>query len=98
MSDPGELAATVRETLVAVALRVPHHARFVAAVHRHELAPPLDGLQVQAVEATLGVALPADLRAFVTAVGSGGADPAYGWIPIARPAAAVGTAPATQTA
>lgn len=98
MSDHGELAASVRETLAAVAARDPRLVRFGAAAHRYELAPPLDGPQVQALETTLGVALPADLRAFVTAVGSGGAGPAYGWIPVARAAAAVVTGPATQTA
>lgn len=69
-----ELAATIREALAALAASDKKLARFGAAQHRYELAPPIDDPGD----------LPDDLRDFVTTVGSGGAGPGYGFLPIVR--------------
>jgi len=70
-----ELAATIREALAALAASDRKLARFGAAQHRYELAPPIDEAPAD---------LPDDVRDFVTTVGNGGAGPGYGVIPIAR--------------
>lgn len=89
-----ELADTVREALAAFAAADPGLKRFGAAQHRYVLAPPID---VAPVEDALG-RLPEDLRVFAREVGSGGAGPSYGWLPLARAAAAVIAPPAKLTA
>lgn len=81
-----ELASTVRETLARLADGDRALRRFGARAHRYELAAPSD--------AAPALALPDDVRAFVAGVGSGGAGPGYGWIPLARAAAAIVEAPA----
>lgn len=86
-----ELARTVRDALAALAASDRGRRRFGAAHHGYELAPPCP---VEPIEQALGGALPEDARAFVREVGSGGAGPGYGWIPIARAARHVVTAPA----
>jgi hypothetical protein len=70
-----ELAATIREALAALAASDRKLTRFGAAQHRYELAPPIESAPAE---------LPDDLRELVTTVGSGGAGPGYGFIPIAR--------------
>ncbi|MEO8705657.1 MAG: hypothetical protein ABI867_36840 [Kofleriaceae bacterium] len=84
MSD---FAATLREALGALAAGDPRCLRFGAAHHRYELAPPL----------TIAIAI-ADVRELATTVGSGGAGPYYGWIPIDRALASPIAAPANVTA
>ena len=81
-----ELATTVREALAA---RDPAYQRFGAAHHRYELAPPI---------ALASVELPDDLRTFVHDIGSGGAGPYYGWLPVDRAARHLIDAPAAVTA
>jgi hypothetical protein len=76
-----ELASTVRETLARLADGDRALRRFGARAHRYELAAPSD--------VAPAIALPDDLRAFVDGVGSGGAGPGYGWIPLARAAEAL---------
>ncbi len=49
--------------------------RFGAAHHRYVLAPPID-------ITTLDLELPQDVRELASRVGSGGAGPYYGWIPV----------------
>lgn len=83
-----ELASTVRETLARLADGDRAFRRFGARAHRYELAAP------STVEPALAGMLPDDLRAFVVDVGSGGAGPGYGWIPLARAAQAIVDAPA----
>ncbi len=68
--------------------------RFGAAHHRYELAPPLTITELTELETDLGAALPEDVRLFATEVGSGGAGPGYGWIPLPRAARHVISAPA----
>ena len=89
-----ELATTVREALAALAAADPGGKRFGAAHHRYVLAPPIE---VDALERELGP-LPEDLRVFARVIGSGGAGPAYGWIPLARAATSPLEAPASVTA
>ena len=84
-----ELATTVREALAALAASDPAYKRFGAAHHRYELAPPLELTSVD---------LPDDLRAFVRDIGSGGAGPYYGWLPVERAANHLIEAPAPVTA
>jgi hypothetical protein len=72
-----ELAATVRETLAALAAADPSCARFGAAHHRYHLRPP----------AAISCDDP-DLATFVSAIGSGGAGPYYGWLEVERALAA----------
>jgi len=72
-----ELATTIREALAALAAADPAVRRFGAAHHRYQLSPPV---------AEPPLALPDDLHAFVTTVGSGGAGPCYGWLPVERAA------------
>jgi hypothetical protein len=84
-----ELFATVREAVRALAGADPRLARFGAARHRYELAPPLGDAALAALEARLGCALPDDLRAFAACVGAGGAGPGYGVVSMDRAAEAV---------
>ena len=82
-----ELLATVRAAVGALAAGDPRRARFGAARHGYELAPPLGAAELTALEDRLGGALPDDLRAFAVEVGAGGAGPGYGIVPIDRAAA-----------
>ncbi|MDX2091635.1 MAG: SMI1/KNR4 family protein [Kofleriaceae bacterium] len=91
MSD---LASTVRETLARLAANDRPLRRFGAHAHRYELAAPTP---FAAVEAALATELPDDLRTFLADVGSGGAGPGYGWIPIARAVTALVEAPRGTT-
>ena len=77
-----ELWATARDAVRALAAADPALRRFGAAVHRYELAPPLDAAAVAALEHRLGAALPDDLRELVTELGAGGAGPGYGIVRI----------------
>ncbi len=88
-----ELAATIREALSGLAAGDRRLVRFGAAQHRYELAPPLSAEQLTAVEHDLAAPLPDDLRLFATDIGSGGAGPGYGWIPLPRAARHVIAAP-----
>lgn len=70
----------VLATLARLRERDPARGVFGAAVHDYALAAPLAVARVEAIEAALGVALPADYRAFVTTVASAGAGPGYGLV------------------
>src|SRR4051794_28331392 len=61
-------------------------AVFGADGHRFELAPRLSTGEINDVERQLGISLPAQYRGFLTAVGAGGAGPAYGIFPLQRAA------------
>ncbi len=89
-----ELAATIREALAGLAAGDRGLVRFGAAQHRYVLAPPLTSGQLVAIEHDLGGSLPDGMRGFVANVGSGGAGPGYGWIPLPRAARHVIAAPA----
>jgi hypothetical protein len=91
-----ELWATARDAVRALAAADPALRRFGAAVHRYELAPPLDAAAARAVEHRLGAALPLpeELRALVTELGAGGAGPGYGLVPVDRTADRLVAAPA----
>ena len=73
-----ELWATARDAVRALAAADPALRRFGAAVHRYELAPPLDAAALDAVEHRLGAALPDELRALLGELAAGGAGPGYG--------------------
>jgi len=81
-----ELAATVREALATLAAGDRSFKRFGAAQHRYELAPALGTDALTAIESALSSTLPEELLLFAADVGSGGAGPGYGWIPVARAA------------
>ena len=89
-----ELAATIREALAGLAAGDRGLVRFGAAPHRYELAAALTSQQLLEVERDLGGPLPDDMVRFVVEVGSGGAGPGYGWIPVPRAARHVIAAPA----
>lgn len=88
-----ELAATIREALAGLAAGDRGLVRFGARQHRYELAPPLTSAELTETERELGARLPDDLRLFATDVGSGGAGPGYGWIPLSRAARHLISAP-----
>lgn len=52
--------------------------------HRFRLEPPLPEAEVSAFEERYGIKLPPDYREFITSVGSSGAGPYYGLLPIAQ--------------
>ncbi len=80
-----ELAATLRETLAALAAGDRNLRRFGAAHHRYELAPPLAEAALATIERALGP-LPEDLRELAITAGDGGAGPYHGWLPSPRAA------------
>lgn len=84
----------MREALAALAAGDRGLVRFGSAHHRYDLAPPLTTAQLTEVEIDLAATLPDDLRRFAAEVGSGGAGPGYGWIPLPRAARHVIAAPA----
>jgi hypothetical protein len=90
-----ELASTVRETLSRLAASDRPLRRFGARAHRYELAAPTP---FAPVEQALATELPEDLRTFLADVGSGGAGPGYGWIPVERAVTALVEAPRGTTA
>lgn len=59
--------------------------RFGAREHRYRLSPPLAPQELQRIEASCGVRIPADYAAFLTRVGSAGAGPYYGLLPLDGP-------------
>jgi hypothetical protein len=93
VSDVAALASTIREALTAMASADSQLRRFGAADHRYALAAPLEERALVAIEQTLDHALPGDLRLFAAAIGSGGAGPYRGWLPIDRTARFIDTAP-----
>jgi hypothetical protein len=82
-----ELTTRLREILAGLAASDPKLARFGAAQHRYQLAPPLD-------EHAIERELPADYLEYVTRLSAGGVGPYYGLIPADRAAAYVVAAPA----
>ena len=81
----GELGPTLRAWLAHVVDHDPGHRRFGARHHGYRLGPPLGEARVAAIEAGLGLALPADYRRFVAEVGDGGAGPYLGLMPLDHP-------------
>jgi hypothetical protein len=89
-----ELWDTARAAIAALADADPAHRRFGAARHRYQLAQPLTGDALAALERQLGTALPDDLRGFAAELARGGAGPGYGIVPLDRAAAYLVAAPA----
>jgi hypothetical protein len=52
--------------------------------HGFRLAPPLPELEVVAFEERYGIVLPPEYRTFVTSIGSSGAGPHYGLLPLSQ--------------
>ena len=52
--------------------------------HKFRLEPPLKEEEVLAFEEQWGISLPPDYRAFITSVGSSGAGPYYGLLPLSQ--------------
>jgi hypothetical protein len=52
--------------------------------HRFRLEPPLPDAEVGAFEERYGISLPPEYRDFITSVGSSGAGPYYGLLPLAQ--------------
>lgn len=72
-----------RTLAVLASARAP---RFGSEVHGFRLAPPMAEDRLQEIEASLGVPLPADYRAFLATVGAHGAGPGYGLVNLDHPA------------
>ncbi|MBP6628556.1 MAG: hypothetical protein KBG28_16390 [Kofleriaceae bacterium] len=64
----------------------PGRRRFGARHHQYRTAPPLTAARLAALEAELGLALPADYRDYLGLVGDGGAGPYAGLAPFDHPA------------
>ncbi len=62
--------------------RDAHYKIFGANVHRYRMGAPLREEQIGEFETRYGVELPAGYRAFLLGVGSGGAGPYYGVLPL----------------
>lgn len=77
--------ATLIELVDALAAGDPRCARFGAATHRWRRQAVLAAERVAAIEAAAGALLPADYRAYLTAVGDGGAGPYHGVLPLDHP-------------
>jgi hypothetical protein len=74
--------STVTKKLEALRAKDEKLRVFGANGHRWKLARKLTERDVSAVEKQYGVELPDDYRAFLLAVGAGGAGPAYGIFPL----------------
>ncbi|WP_437600226.1 tetratricopeptide repeat protein [Sorangium sp. So ce590] len=59
--------------------------RFGARAHGYRLRPPLTPRELQRIEASCGARIPADYAAFLTRVGSAGAGPYDGLLPLDGP-------------
>ncbi|MGK3971900.1 tetratricopeptide repeat protein [Sorangium sp. So ce118] len=59
--------------------------RFGAREHGYRLRPPLAPAELRRIEASSGARIPADYAAFLTRVGSAGAGPYYGLLPLDGP-------------
>lgn len=80
-------AADLKTTVVSLGDRevIGYRCRIHgAAVHRYELAAPVDPAALAAFENRLGVELPADYREWITSVGDGGAGPMLGLFALAQ--------------
>lgn len=89
-----ESAQALRAWLRALAAGDPRARRFGARAHGYRADEPLGEARVRAIEDELGLALPADYRAFVGDVSGGGAGPYHGLVPLDHPvqrACAAGT-------
>ena len=69
--------AALREDLRWFGAEGPHG-------HDYRVAPALDERELARLEATLGITLPADFRAFLAHIASAGAGPSYGLLPASR--------------
>jgi len=74
----------VRDRIDALRRHPDHDQVFGSKGHGFRLEPRLTSGDVADVERTLGIALPADYRSFLTDVGAGGAGPFYGLFPLRR--------------
>jgi hypothetical protein len=74
----------VRDRIDALRRHPSHDQVFGSKGHGFQLEPRLTPADVADVESTLGIALPADYRSFLTDVGAGGAGPFYGLFPLRR--------------
>lgn len=92
-----ELVSTIREALASLAASDRSFRRFGAVHHRYTLAPPLSSADLAAIEAVTGE-LPGDVRELATTLGSGGAGPYHGWLPLDRAARFLHEAPPGVTA
>ncbi|WP_437900116.1 tetratricopeptide repeat protein [Sorangium sp. So ce124] len=86
--------ATVVEGFVAGAAEALDHLhrdhdpwlnRFGARAHGYRLDPPLTARDIERIEASCGARIPADYAAFLTRVGSSGAGPYHGLLPLDGP-------------
>ncbi|AUX22135.1 uncharacterized protein SOCEGT47_026360 [Sorangium cellulosum] len=59
--------------------------RFGAREHQYRLLPPLAPRELERIEASCGARIPADYAAFLTRVGSAGAGPYFGLLPLDGP-------------
>lgn len=75
----------VLEVLALLDQRDPARLAFGADAHGYALAPTLAEARVEAIEAAIGAALPADYRAFVTTIGAAGAGPGHGLVALDHP-------------
>ena len=83
--------ALIRDRVALLAKIDRERQVFGAAKHEYRFAPALGAAELEALEASLGVKLPADYRRLVREVGASGAGPYYG---LDAPAAPEGGAPA----
>jgi len=73
-----DIWAGIRERVLRLAERPGSDKVFGARGHGFRLGPVMREEQLQALEAALGVGLPAQYRSFLLRVGGGGAGPYYG--------------------
>ena len=72
-----------QDRLAAIREQDRERALFGAQHHKHRSLPPLDESELAAIEAAVGVQLPAAYRRYVAEVSGGGMGPGYGlpWLP-----------------
>ena len=83
--DDADFVATLVALFDTIAASDPRCRRFGAGSHRWRRRPPLSLARLAAIEAETGVAIPADLASYVTAIADGGAGPYHGFVPIDHP-------------
>jgi hypothetical protein len=71
--------------LTELAARDPQLRVFGADAHRYQLRPPMAESRLREIERAHEVTLPSDYREFLLRVGSGGAGPCHGLLPLDSP-------------